>query len=167
MNPYEGRLAEGRIEGHEAGLKMGYLDGFHLGTIQGVALGLEIGFLRRRLQLETVTNTSASSNRSLMKKLSLKKILVELTALLDNFPTPHSLLQGQENDQVDVQLELQRIRAKFKLLTTLLQIPHISLKKVLMEEQTSNAAAATPSPQITTTMTTRETPPLIERSTEW
>ena len=122
-NPHEQHIEEGRREGHEAGLKRGYIDGLDLGCNKGVTFGLEVGFLRKSCELLAAKDECgrfASKIHGILR-------------LLNAFPQPDVLFRELGHENIDLHNEIQRIRAKFKVLTTQLKIPQCSLKRVLTQ----------------------------------
>mmetsp|Transcript_29271 Transcript_29271/g.48380 ORF Transcript_29271/g.48380 Transcript_29271/m.48380 type:complete len:143 (-) Transcript_29271:1440-1868(-) len=121
VNPHEDQLAAGRTEGHEAGLKSGYSDGLDLGMSKGVEYGIELGFIRRSCQLLALRD----AERQFTSRVD------DILQALTDFPQPEQLFHEESGEKVDLQNEMQRIRAKFKVLTTQLKMPQYSLKQVL------------------------------------
>jgi hypothetical protein len=128
VNPHESHLVEGRKEGHVAGLKKGYDDGLDLGCNKGVKFGIEVGFLRKSCELLAAKDKGGQSAPKIH----------DILRLLNAFPRPDMLFHQHGNENIDLHNELQRIRAKFKVLTTQLKIPQYSLKRVLTQDNESS-----------------------------
>lgn len=150
VNPHESHIAAGRSQGHEAGLSKGYIDGLDLGCTQGVAVGIEIGFLRKSCQMLLLRTSTGSDDVAKDAPPStvhskIRNLITSLDALTqldtqfdDNDPDNNNVKEAEE---VDLQNEMQRIRAKFKVITTQLKMQHYSLKRVMAENPTTDTAA--------------------------
>jgi hypothetical protein len=201
LNPYAPDLEEGRRQGREDGLAAGYRDGRSLGQTTGLEHGLEVGFVRGcveaiRRQLPRFSESSTDGDdgdsdgvghcsepllRFAPAKLKrMKKMILELSALLDDFPGPSEIFSNnhaetifdesgpsvtnQQQHEVDsddddeeeiqatsegrnVRSKLQRIRARFKLLTVQLRIPHFSLAHVMEEAARDSTGLVIPPSQ--------------------
>lgn len=123
VNPHESHLVDGQREGHEAGLKKGYIDGLDLGCNKGVTFGLEVGFLRKSCELLAAKDEGGE----------FASKIHDILHLLNVFPLPDVLFQEDGHENIDLHNEMQRIRAKFKVLTTQLKTPQFSLKRVLTQ----------------------------------
>lgn len=135
VNPHETYVEEGRRQGHDAGLDKGYNDGLDLGSTQGVAFGIEIGFLRKSCQMLLLSTADADAAPRSSVQSKIQELLVCLDAV--------TRLDNQFGDEVDLQNEMQRIRAKFKVITTQLKMQHYSLKKILTGNVTAPAKQST------------------------
>lgn len=129
VNPHESELAVGRTEGHEAGLKSGYNDGLDLGMTKGVEYGIEVGFIRKSCELLALRDSEG--------KFTAR--IDDILEALASFPEPEQIFHEDGEEKVDLQHQMQRIRAKFKVLTTQLKLPQYSLKRIM----TANADVAT------------------------
>lgn len=123
-NPHELKLAKGRKDGLEAGVKAGYEDGLDLGGSKGVEFGVELGFIRKACRHISRTDLSGIHTARIDGILDL----------VEAFPRPERIFTAGENQNIDLPNEMQRIRAKFKVLTTLAKMPQFSLKAILAEE---------------------------------
>lgn len=155
INPHQTEIDSGREEGQIAGLQAGFNDGFALGRTKGIEFGMELGFMRGFLN----TVESKLLNERLQKKVE------ELRQAIDNFPSLDAIktmnkeetyVQEDASETVvapgslDILGSMQRIRAKFKVLTVLLKVPQFSLKAVMnrMESgETHNKHNNTDAPQ--------------------
>jgi len=154
INPFQSAIEAGRRQGREDGGKAGFEEGYQLGRTTALDYGMEIGFIRGVL---TVILEQEQSNAR------IKKSLDSLRNALDEFPDPDKMfreaqdsgslitaLKDQTNDsemepaedhELDIAGKMERIRARFKLVTVQLGIPHFSLKQV-MDEAASAAKPA-------------------------
>mmetsp|Transcript_36880 Transcript_36880/g.45093 ORF Transcript_36880/g.45093 Transcript_36880/m.45093 type:complete len:208 (+) Transcript_36880:128-751(+) len=150
-DPHKEYIELGKREGRDAGLKSGYNDGKDLGRSKATEIGLELGFISGFATI--VSSRLSSLNLPPEREEKIKSNLERLLEALNNFPSPAVLFretrrhrqrddddEGENTDvaslsdnegAVDVVGELQRIKAKFKLVTVQLRIPHFSLKAVL------------------------------------
>lgn len=171
VNPHQLAFDIGRQRGREDGLVAGYSVGYRIGRTKALDYGTEIGFVRGvvlALEQDDHDNAEGSTER-------LQKLLAGVRAALDDFPGPEESFRGQstkqqgaddhsnheidddsetapENSSLDVAGKMQRIRARFKLLTVRLGCPHFSLKQV-MDDAASEATLRGPQP--------------VEISSEW
>ena len=136
INPHQTEIDSGREEGQIAGLQAGFNDGFALGRTKGIEFGMELGFMRGFLN----TVEAKLLNERLQKKVE------ELRQAIDNFPSLDAIktmnkeetyMEEDDSETVvvpgslDILGSMQRIRAKFKVLTVQLKIPQFSLKQVM------------------------------------
>ena len=150
---------EGRKLGHQKGLEVG----IELGYMRGVAKTLQDEMLPT---MKCGEEESSDAQRRVKK---IEKSFNELISAIDQFPSPDEIFHSANsrldedttsNDEaerqfhddsevtynkektgaVDITSEMQRIRAKFKLLTVQLKIQELSLTKV-MEEAAATAAS--------------------------
>lgn len=146
VNPHQSEIDAGRREGREAGGQAGFNHGFVLGRTKGIEFGMELGFIWGFLN--TVEAKIQSSEDDAAKNEKLHKKLEDLRRAVDDFPSPNTMFENTKNEE-DVQNErddsediampggtdifgyMQRIRAKFKVLTAQLKISHHSLKQVM------------------------------------
>ena len=135
VNPHQTEIDLGRAEGQIAGLQAGFNDGFALGRTKGIEFGMELGFVRGFL------NTVEAKNERLQKKVE------ELRHAIDDFPSLDAIktvkkeeeTYSEEDDSeavvmagnLDILGSMQRIRAKFKVLTVQLKVSQFSLKQVM------------------------------------
>jgi hypothetical protein len=169
VNPHQEELESGRDEGGRAGQQAGWEEGCKLGRTTAINYGMEVGFIRGcsraislALQGEDVITAFIG------KEERLKKSLRELERALEDFPGAEAFFSRdttrKENDahqiqrpEHDVSEKLQRIRARFKVLTVQLGIPDASLKKAMAQVSSSSSA-----PQATNQTTQSEIP-----TTDW
>ncbi|GKY98772.1 hypothetical protein MPSEU_000833400 [Mayamaea pseudoterrestris] len=151
IDPHASYLEQGRMEGSQAGRDSGYQAGYDMGRVTAVDVGLELGFIQGIVSSLTAGNGDASSSSSSSTTMSQRaeRTIRELQDLISDFPTVDQVFREQErerqrelaDEEVDdserpsdsrsVRVEIQRIRAKFKLLTVQLGCPHLSLKQVM------------------------------------
>jgi hypothetical protein len=142
LNPHESHVELGRQDGREAGLHAGFKDGYALGRTKGIEFGMELGFIRGFLN--TIENGDLESGQDAARVERIQKGVEDLRRAIDDFPSPdavltsrmnskHSLGDDSEANATDIMGALQRIRAKFKVLTVQLKMPHYSLKQVLAD----------------------------------
>ena len=170
VDPHASFISQGRIEGAEAGRQSGYQSGYALGRTTALDTGLELGFIRGIVASLDTTRVSDRAVRTIR----------ELQELLNDFPTVDQVFREQERerqgdkenaqddseqpvadgDSRSVRIEIQRIRAKFKLLMVQMGYPHFSLKQVMDEAAAANEpAAALP--------TIADAPSKAEKVSEW
>ena len=161
LDPHQSSLEEGRVQGRTAGELAGFHDGQTLGQTKGIEFGMELGFIRGFLnalgQLQE-KKTGDEDHR-------IQRSMVELEKSLDDFPCPDAMFEQTPNistdatsrddqyddsedpinDKLDIIAKMQRVRARFKLLTVKLGMPHFSLKKV-MDEVSSTEDTSTGGP---------------------
>jgi|UniRef100_A0A7S2XML9 hypothetical protein len=151
VNPHESFLELGRREGKEAGLKAGFNDGRSLGQHKALEFGIELGFIRGFV---LVAHRDILPSIEIARAEKIAKSLHALQQAIDEFPGPDEMFQHvhdpnntetmlddelqsdsetQTRNALDVVGKMQRIRAKFKLVTVQLRIPHFSLKQVMEE----------------------------------
>ena len=158
LDPQQTALAEGRSQGQEAGQVAGFREGQVLGETKGIEFGMEIGFIRGFL----VVLDPATVNERVQRSMH------ELENALNDFPSPNAMFEqsstvdpstltssnaeedknnaandSEDPGKLDVLAKMQRIRARFKLLTVQLGIPNYSLKQI-MDEVASTRQAALP-----------------------
>jgi hypothetical protein len=159
FDPHQASYEQGKTEGRTAGGMAGFRDGQALGHTKGLDFGMEIGFIRGFL-LE-LNNEEEEPSSDSMKKNRIERSKRELEKALEDFPPPNLMFeqvaegmtrlgvvnvtqqQNSEDDtedpsKLDILAKLQRIRARFKLLTVQLGIPQASLKQVLDSAATSS-----------------------------
>jgi hypothetical protein len=154
VDPHGLDFQQGLKDGQAAGLQEGYQLGHAMGRTTAIDVGLELGFVQGTLSaLLNHDGSSSSVTTSLSERA--QKTITELSLMIDAFPGVDQVFQEQvrernglvavndENNNDDseqtphaddtpsVRIEIQRIRAKFKLLTVQLGCPHFSLKQVM------------------------------------
>jgi hypothetical protein len=151
-----------------------------------LSYGIEVGFVRGVLSLLQRDLQLMVTDEDKLERI--KKSLLSLQAALDDFPTPDDVLisatpqvreekttpdaslpidykgkKVQRSNKIDETLDIlnkmQRIRARFKLLTVQLQVPSLSLKHVF--DDTTNVSTL---PYDQTSKTLAEE---LEETTEW
>lgn len=162
LDPHHHALQQGRMEGREAGALAGFRDGQKLGQIKGLEFGLEVGFyqgaliaLRQREWNDRIQQSIdkvqdaingfpcpdqvfAASNRSKGNTANEDSM-----ARWINNSSNSSKMDGDDDDdsediaKLDILNKLQRIRARFKLLTVQLGKPHFSLQQALEPQSLS------------------------------
>jgi hypothetical protein len=109
-------VSEGHLEGLEAGRKSGAKEGVNLGAQKGVEIGEEVGFYAGFATawiqiLEEEAGSAASGGKQQKIVSQLKK----LSALAETFPSTNIR-------DVDILDRLLALRAKFKLVCSLLKV---------------------------------------------
>ena len=161
-NPHESSLRQGIQEGHEAGSLAGFRDGQALGRTKGVEFGMELGFIRGFLTELEQSNLPGKTHRVKNSMALLDK------ALKDESLHPALIFQRQQHQQdqqsqqlyltiededageekddsernsskFDVTAKMQRVRARFKVLTVQLGFSNFSLKEMM--DQAAMAAS--------------------------
>lgn len=154
INPHEAEIESGRKEGQIAGLQAGFNDGFALGRTKGIEFGMELGFIRGFLN--TVEAKPLLNER-------LEKKIEELRQAIDDFPSLDAIKKTDKEDEetymyrreddseavvvsgsLDILGSMQRIRAKFKVLTVQLKAPQFSLKHVMDDANRTESDGETP-----------------------
>lgn len=138
VSPHEGAQEQGRDEGYAAGLRKGFEDGQQLGNAKGMEFGMELGFL---LGLVSEIETRILPTVDAEKHDKVIKSLKELTGMIRAFPNPDELFRESEEERMDIAARLQRVRAKYKVLTVQLHLPYITLKDVLTEKKSSGGTS--------------------------
>ena len=165
----EAIVESGRKEGREAGLREGFRDGRLLGQTTGVEYGMELGFAIGLL--EAVRQGVDSGDLASLGSLDrITKSADDLEKTIHGFPASEDSIrkrlfgssQGNgnimDNNQIDdedehsqsrdspskedVRAQLQRIRARCKVLSAKLGIPHHSLKTILSDSSKNKTATA-------------------------
>ena len=137
-NPHQSAHELGCAEGRIGGLHQGYVDGQKLGTTKGVEYGMELGFLQGILHEIEMHVLSAVD---LEKQEKLRTSVKELQHMIQTFPSPEELFNVNDAERMDIATRLQRLRAKYKLLTIQLRIPCVTLREV-MNHQTSSGESS-------------------------
>jgi Essential protein Yae1, N terminal len=181
----EDGLQAGFHEGYELGRTTALDYGMEIGFIRGVVAALEQHQLLQ--QQQDVSISDVRSERILKSLASLRKALddfpgpnevfreratgqferavMEDHTNIDNDSEKYPVVEEEEDDEdtvdssLDVVGKMQRIRARFKLLTVQLGIPQFSLKSVMDE------AASVPSPTAANESKPNEKAP--EGTSEW
>ena len=156
LDPYHESMENGRSEGMSRGHEAGYRDGFALGRMKALEIGVELGYMESIAKeiLEFIRNNSNNDisneeiktepgfqssllkNKSRMEKI--QKGFIGLQTMIDEFPSPDDIFEELQTTKIDVSERMQRIRAKFKLLTVQMKEPHLTLKSVMDEASQSN-----------------------------
>mmetsp|Transcript_42 Transcript_42/g.94 ORF Transcript_42/g.94 Transcript_42/m.94 type:complete len:146 (-) Transcript_42:1311-1748(-) len=125
VNTHQKSFREGREEGRKQGSLAGLQDGKAVGLSKGVEFGLELGFLRGICEIIEESTDNAK----------MKRKATDLLALIRSFPSPESIFQ--EPPSTDLREQIQRIRAKFMILTSQHRQHQLSLKQVLSDTGTT------------------------------
>lgn len=165
-NPHESSLQQGIEEGHEAGRLAGYRDGQALGRTKGVEFGIELGFIRGFLtelerSITTLEKTDRIKNSMELLNRALKDESLNPVHIFHH-QQQQSLLQdpnNNNNDQedihddseirpskLDVMAKMQRVRARFKVLTVQLGLAHVQLKDIMDQAAAANSNGTNFSP---------------------
>lgn len=93
LDPYKESIQLGELQGREAGLKAGFNDGFQLGKVKALELGIELGYIRRivscwiSMMFEQHDNDGNRYNmniETIKNRVSRMKNVIEL---IDTFPS--------------------------------------------------------------------------------
>jgi hypothetical protein len=143
LNPHESDMDLGRQEGRQAGLQAGFQDGYALGRTKGIEFGMELGFIRGFLNTIEHSKWESSLVEPARVVERIQKGVSDLRRAIDDFPSPDTMFASTMNHKdskddseanaTDIMGALQRIRAKFKVLTLQLKIPHYSLKQIMAD----------------------------------
>jgi hypothetical protein len=115
---------EGREEGTKDGLLHGFQEGYQLGRTTAIDYGMELGFIQGCAQI--LSENSCNDNE--------KKNLDSLHHALVDFPNPDTVLRDSSAEETKtVREQMQRLRARFKVVTTQFGLPMLSLDKVMKE----------------------------------
>jgi hypothetical protein len=156
VNPYQSSLEQGRAQGKEGGGLAGFHDGQALGRTKGIEYGMELGFVRGFLE---VVSAQDQPNPKIVRSLR------ELSKALDDFPSPDDMFsdsvdtteqptnKDDDNDseqpagsseKLDIMNKMQRVRARFKLVSVQLGMPHVSLKDIMDQAAAVNIKSDPP-----------------------
>lgn len=118
---------QGREEGQRDGELHGFEEGYKLGQTTAIDYGMELGFIRGCAQIlsETIAknNDDDKNNRN----------LDALHHALADFPTPAKLIQDSTEETRTAREQMQRIRARFKVVVNHHGFPMLSLEKAMTE----------------------------------
>ena len=120
-DPFHESLEEGRAEGRRDGAQAGYEEGYATGWNTAVEMGVEVGYM---LGILNAVKQQEYPER-------VHKTLQDLDRLLDDFPDAERALSEEDDSEEDLRQSLQRIRARFKLLTVQLNRPEWTLTAVM------------------------------------
>jgi hypothetical protein len=67
------------------------------------------------------------------RKTKLNKKIEDILQSIEQFPSPDYMFSRRDDDNLNIADDMQRIRAKFKVLLVQLKLPHSTLKKVMNE----------------------------------
>lgn len=141
-------IASGREEGMEAGLQAGFNEGKSLGQLKALELGIELGFILGFVSVAKKQTLAPLEARGEQRVQKIRENLQDLEKAIRSFPAANEIFQDARHEEttartetspkdkvsssgIDVAGKLQRIRAKFKLITVQLKIPNFSISKVL------------------------------------
>jgi hypothetical protein len=163
LDPHHGSLEEGKAQGREAGALAGFREGQVLGENKGLEFGLEVGFYQGIVTALIESSTENEFSERVQK--SIQKLQESIDAfpppdeVFSNTRKSESSVMAmkastssstkdlgeegdpEENDsedpsKFDILNKLQRIRARFKLLTVQLGKPQFSLRNALEDHLT-------------------------------
>lgn len=145
LDRHNGSLQEGMAEGREAGALAGFRDGQTLGQNKGLEFGLEVGFYKG------VVKALKGSDQEFNDRI--QKSIQKLEEAIGDFPPPDQVFSfsvmkmteafsnsqnadegnddSEDPSRFDILNKMQRIRARFKLLTVQLGKPQFSLRSAL------------------------------------
>lgn len=150
VSPHQSQIDAGRREGRATGLLTSFNDGFVLGRQKALEFGTELGFILGCIRT-VERNIQPCQDDDVERTERLQKRIDELRRAIDDFPSPDAIFANSLNnsntdidvnndtervhvsDGIDIIGSMQRIRAKFKVLTTILKIPHFSLMHVMAD----------------------------------
>ena len=153
LDPYHDSMENGRSEGMSRGHEAGYRDGFALGRMKALEIGVELGYMEsitkeilelicnnnkisdEEMEIEPGFQSSLLKNKSRLEKI--QKGFIGLQTMIDDFPSPDDIFQESQTTKIDISERMQRIRTKFKLLTVQMKEPHLTLKSVMDEASSS------------------------------
>ena len=181
----------GTEDGRAAGEAASFLEGQMLGASKGLEIGIEIGFAQGLLEIarehlaalakvgtgESNNPTCISVSGTTPMHVRVQRSVDELEGAIKDFPTSTELFRQRDTLHdgdmgpslgVDVREKLQRIRARCKVLTVQLGIPHHSLKRV-MDDALSHDTSTKDGPTTQARETTVDTSTLkdISTSNDW
>jgi hypothetical protein len=153
-NPHDSSYRQGQAEGFKAGNLAGYRDGQALGRTKGLEYGMELGFIRGFLNSLNHEESSKHKTDRIQRSIEkLRKALEDESLQPDEIFRKEQPGRNQEQDlqddsedasKLDVLAKLQRIRARFKVLTVQLGIPKFSLKEIMDEAAESSTIVQEP-----------------------
>jgi hypothetical protein len=174
FDPYQSAREEGERQGRDAGLASGFRDGHGMGVNTGTEYGMELGFFRGVCSAVEAALADVHFKNQHVSEERVQKTVADLRLALDDFPGPdlvfqdrhahdhdheHASEQDDDDDNGDdngdseqavadskknILHKMQRIRARFKLLTVQLGIPHFSLNQVMDEAASASATVTAP-----------------------
>lgn len=142
IDPFQSAFEEGRAQGKDDGERAGFREGYKLGSVTAIEYGMEIGFARGVINAIEKLNCDTEDDR-------IRQSVQKLRTAIDDFPGPEQIFQKEKHasnqintdseqeinemdeEGVDVEGKMQRIRARLKLLTVQLGMPRLSLKSVM------------------------------------
>lgn len=115
---------EGRDEGKKDGVLHGFQEGYQLGRTTAIDYGMELGFIQGCAQV--LSENVCSDNE--------KKNLDALRQALADFPSAEKVLRDRSAEETrTVREQMQRIRARFKVVAAQFGFPMLSLEKAMTE----------------------------------
>jgi hypothetical protein len=115
IDPHAPDLEEGRRRGREEGREAGYREGLSIGRTTGLEHGLEVGFIRgcvEAVRRQVLLPPASSEGRSEIpwrlapsKLERVRKTVLEISALLDDFPGPSEIFATSSDDVVETTAE--------------------------------------------------------------
>ena len=119
---------EGRVEGTKDGMLHGFQEGYHLGRTTAIDYGIELGFIQGCAQ---VLSEGACDDTE-------KKNLDALHQAVADFPSAEKVLRDRSVEETrTVREQMQRVRARFKVVATQFGFPMLSLEKAMTEATTA------------------------------
>jgi hypothetical protein len=144
-DPYRGAYAAGQELGYQSRRHHDYHDGYITGRNTAIEYGMELGFITGVAERWTTVMPQLPDR--------VQRTWHDLKELLETFPTAHEILNTIAADtptqvpleaktNVDAQVLMQRIRAKYKLLTVQLGLADkMSLSNILNQTSKTPATA--------------------------
>jgi hypothetical protein len=116
IDPHAPDLEEGRRRGREEGREAGYREGLSIGRTTGLEHGLEVGFIRGcvdvvQRQVLLPPASSSEGDSEIPRRLSpaklerVRKTVLEVSALLDDFPGPSEIFATSNDGVVETAAE--------------------------------------------------------------
>jgi hypothetical protein len=168
INPHSKTQEDGRERGRYDGSISGYNEGYKIGRTTAVSNGMEIGFIQGVIAYLTTKCDLPSILVDNEKVERAQKSIQNLQMAINEFPSADALLQRTSqtadinddddddddmNSNIDISNNLQRIRARFKLLMVQLGLSHVSLNH-LLDTAAATSEMVYPNPEnVTSTVT--------------
>jgi hypothetical protein len=140
LDPHHDAVEAGRKEGFQSGLESGFQDGFQLGKVKALEIGIELGYMKSiaqqaldDLNCHDMSHMYRYLDTDEERKTKLNKKIEDILQSIEQFPSPDYMFSRRDDDNLNIADDMQRIRAKFKVLLVQLKLPHSTLKKVMNE----------------------------------
>ena len=137
LDPHQDAVEAGRKEGYHSGLESGFKDGYQLGKLKAFEIGIELGYMKSMAQeiMKDLKQYSYTHDNGIdeEKKMKLQKKVEDILQSIEQFPSPDDMFSCLDDDPRNTVEDMQRIRAKLKVLLVQSKLPHLTLKKVMNE----------------------------------